>query len=175
MSRSLAEQGTAKAKEAVRIEAGLAKCRAARERDAQRRQREQERAEREREQAEHEALEQQLEEGAERRSHEVAAVLASRRRCCATGLTCRRWTRSHSSAWCASCSPPWATRPGAPGTPATTASTPSPCWETAHRNGQRLDLIDGRNLKALLLEHLGIDALTGLPKIPPGRQPSDVD
>ncbi|WP_156178563.1 restriction endonuclease [Saccharothrix sp. ST-888] len=47
-------------------------------------------------------------------------------------------------------------------------------WETVHRNGQRLDLIDGRNLKALLLEHLGIDALIGLPKLPPGWQPSDV-
>ncbi|WP_051731566.1 restriction endonuclease [Kitasatospora phosalacinea] len=47
-------------------------------------------------------------------------------------------------------------------------------WETAHRNGQRLDLIDGRNLKSLLLEHLGIDALIGLPKLPPGRQPDDI-
>ncbi|MGW4806918.1 restriction endonuclease [Kitasatospora sp. NPDC004272] len=47
-------------------------------------------------------------------------------------------------------------------------------WEIAHRNGQRLDLIDGRNLKALLLEHLGLDALIGLPKLPPGWQPGDV-
>ncbi|MFC8719549.1 restriction endonuclease [Kitasatospora sp. NPDC057198] len=46
--------------------------------------------------------------------------------------------------------------------------------EIAHRNGQRLDLIDGRNLKALLLEHLGIDALIGLPKLPPGWHPDDV-
>ncbi|GAA1226846.1 hypothetical protein GCM10009665_16740 [Kitasatospora nipponensis] len=48
-------------------------------------------------------------------------------------------------------------------------------WETAHRNGQRLDLIDGRNLKALLLEHLGVDALISLSKLPPGWQPGDVD
>ncbi|WP_199800646.1 restriction endonuclease [Streptomyces marianii] len=32
----------------------------------------------------------------------------------------------------------------------------------------RMDLIDGRGLKALLLEHLGIDALISLPKAPPG-------
>lgn len=44
--------------------------------------------------------------------------------------------------------------------------------EFAHRN--RIDLIDGRNLKALLLEHLGIDALIGLPKIPPGWQQTDL-
>ena len=36
-------------------------------------------------------------------------------------------------------------------------------WEIAHRNGQRPALIDGRNLKALLLEHLGLDALISLP------------
>ncbi|MET8680891.1 restriction endonuclease [Streptomyces sp. NPDC004647] len=38
----------------------------------------------------------------------------------------------------------------------------------------RLELIDGRNLKALLLEHLGIDALIGLPKMPPGWHPRDL-
>ncbi|MGW1529171.1 restriction endonuclease [Streptomyces sp. NPDC002159] len=38
----------------------------------------------------------------------------------------------------------------------------------------RLELIDGRRLKALLLEHLGIDALIGLPKLPPGWQPRDL-
>ncbi|MDH6134834.1 restriction system protein [Kitasatospora sp. MAA4] len=42
----------------------------------------------------------------------------------------------------------------------------------AHRH--QLDLIDGRNLKALLLDHLGIDALIGLPKIPLGWQQSDL-
>jgi restriction system protein len=43
----------------------------------------------------------------------------------------------------------------------------------AHRNG-RIHLINGRELKALLLEHLGIDALIGLPKVPPGWVPDDV-
>ncbi|MGW5768763.1 restriction endonuclease [Streptomyces longwoodensis] len=38
----------------------------------------------------------------------------------------------------------------------------------------RLELIDGRHLKSLLLEHLGIDALIGLPKLPPGWQPRDL-
>ncbi|MFF8777151.1 restriction endonuclease [Streptomyces sp. NPDC015140] len=37
----------------------------------------------------------------------------------------------------------------------------------AYRTG-RMELIDGRGLKALLLEHLGIDALISLPKTPPG-------
>ncbi|MEV3988438.1 restriction endonuclease [Streptomyces sp. NPDC049837] len=36
----------------------------------------------------------------------------------------------------------------------------------AYRTG-RMELIDGRGLKSLLLEHLGIDALIGLPKVPP--------
>ncbi|MDG5807514.1 restriction endonuclease [Streptomyces ossamyceticus] len=43
----------------------------------------------------------------------------------------------------------------------------------AHRTG-RMQLIDGRNLKALLKEHLNMDVLIGLPKTPPGWQPSDV-
>lgn len=47
-------------------------------------------------------------------------------------------------------------------------------YDIVQRNGQRLDLIDGRNLKALLLEHLGIDALIGLPKLPPGWQARDL-
>lgn len=41
------------------------------------------------------------------------------------------------------------------------------------RNG-RMELIDGRNLKAMLLEHLGLDVLIGLPKLPPGWGPQDV-
>ncbi|MBM9506812.1 restriction endonuclease [Actinacidiphila acididurans] len=45
--------------------------------------------------------------------------------------------------------------------------------EFAHRMG-RIHLINGRELKALLLEHLGIDALIGLPKVPPGWVPDDV-
>jgi hypothetical protein len=43
----------------------------------------------------------------------------------------------------------------------------------AHRNG-RMQLIDGRELKSLLKEYLGIDALLGLPKVPPGWMPQDV-
>ncbi|MFD0258925.1 restriction endonuclease [Kitasatospora indigofera] len=46
--------------------------------------------------------------------------------------------------------------------------------EIAHRSGRRPDLIDGRNLKALLLEHLGVDALVGLPKVPPGWRAGDL-
>ncbi|MGW7442025.1 restriction endonuclease [Kitasatospora sp. NPDC054795] len=46
-------------------------------------------------------------------------------------------------------------------------------YDFAHRNG-RLRLIDGRNLKALLAEHLNIDALIGLPKVPPGWQADDL-
>ncbi len=38
----------------------------------------------------------------------------------------------------------------------------------------RIQLIDGRNLKALLREHLGIDVLIGLPKLPPGWERSDI-
>lgn len=43
----------------------------------------------------------------------------------------------------------------------------------AYRTG-RMQLIDGRGLKALLQEHLGIDALIGLPKVPPGWVPEDL-
>lgn len=43
----------------------------------------------------------------------------------------------------------------------------------AARTG-RMDLITGRELKALLLEHLGLDALIGLPKLPPGWERRDV-
>jgi restriction system protein len=43
----------------------------------------------------------------------------------------------------------------------------------AHRNG-RMQLIDGRNLKALLKEYLNMDVLIGLPKTPPGWQSSDI-
>ncbi|WP_327074394.1 restriction endonuclease [Kitasatospora purpeofusca] len=46
-------------------------------------------------------------------------------------------------------------------------------YDFAHRNG-RIRLIDGRNLKALLTEHLNIDALIGLPKVPPGWQAGDL-
>ncbi|NED78709.1 restriction endonuclease, partial [Streptomyces sp. SID11233] len=43
----------------------------------------------------------------------------------------------------------------------------------AQRTG-RMQLIDGRGLKALLQEQLGIDALIGLPKVPPGWVPADL-
>ncbi|MFD3456300.1 restriction endonuclease [Streptomyces sp. NPDC058691] len=43
----------------------------------------------------------------------------------------------------------------------------------AQRTG-RMELIDGRGLKALLKEHLGIDALIGLPKLPTGWHPHDL-
>ena len=43
----------------------------------------------------------------------------------------------------------------------------------AARTG-RMDLITGRELKSLLLEHLGLDALIGLPKLPPGWERRDV-
>ncbi|MFJ9776888.1 restriction endonuclease [Kitasatospora sp. NPDC101157] len=39
-------------------------------------------------------------------------------------------------------------------------------YDLAARNGDRLFLIEGRQLKSLLLEYLGIDALIGLPKLP---------
>ncbi|MFE8017395.1 restriction endonuclease [Streptomyces antibioticus] len=45
-------------------------------------------------------------------------------------------------------------------------------WDFAPRN--RVELIDGRRLKALLLEHLGMDALIGLPRLPPGWQTRDL-
>nr|WP_279591869.1 hypothetical protein [Streptomyces sp. 846.5] len=38
----------------------------------------------------------------------------------------------------------------------------------------RMQLIEGRGLKALLKEHLGIDAIIGLPKIPRGWHPQDI-
>jgi len=43
----------------------------------------------------------------------------------------------------------------------------------AARNG-RIEIIEGRQLKSMLLEHLGLDALIGLPKLPPGWVPRDV-
>ncbi|MFF3005449.1 restriction endonuclease [Kitasatospora sp. NPDC057940] len=44
-------------------------------------------------------------------------------------------------------------------------------YDFAHRNG-RLRLIGGRNLKTLLAEHLNIDALIGLPKVPRAGRPA---
>ncbi|GHG29502.1 hypothetical protein GCM10017667_78810 [Streptomyces filamentosus] len=54
----------------------------------------------------------------------------------------------------------------------TTAWFGKASWDFAPRN--RVELIDGRHLKALLLEHLGIDALIGLPKLPPNWQARDL-
>ncbi|WP_228924550.1 restriction endonuclease [Streptomyces sp. DH7] len=54
----------------------------------------------------------------------------------------------------------------------TTAWFGKASWDFAPRN--RVELIDGRHLKSLLLGHLGIDALIGLPKLPPGWQTRDL-
>ncbi|MGW7441958.1 restriction endonuclease [Kitasatospora sp. NPDC054795] len=43
-------------------------------------------------------------------------------------------------------------------------------YDTAAGKGERLHLVDGRELKSLLLEYLGVDALIGLPKLPRGWQ-----
>jgi restriction system protein len=44
----------------------------------------------------------------------------------------------------------------------------------AARNGSRIEIIEGRQLKYLLKEHLGLDALIGLPQVPPGWDQSDI-
>jgi Restriction endonuclease len=44
----------------------------------------------------------------------------------------------------------------------------------AAANG-RIQIIEGRNLKALLKEHLGLDVLIGLPNIPPGWTNHDLN
>lgn len=54
----------------------------------------------------------------------------------------------------------------------TTAWFGKSSWGFAARN--RVELIDGRHLKSLLLEHLGIDALIGLPKLPPNWETRDL-
>lgn len=43
----------------------------------------------------------------------------------------------------------------------------------AARNG-RIEIIEGRQLKALLLEYLELDALISLPKLPPDWTQSDI-
>lgn len=45
--------------------------------------------------------------------------------------------------------------------------------EFATRNG-RIEIIEGRHLKSLLREHLGLDVLIGLPKLPPGWKRSEL-
>ena len=44
----------------------------------------------------------------------------------------------------------------------------------AARNGSRIEIIEGRHLKSLLRQHLGLDALIGLPKLPPGWERHEV-
>jgi restriction system protein len=44
----------------------------------------------------------------------------------------------------------------------------------AARNGSRIEIIEGRHLKSLLKEHLGLDVLIGLPKLPPGWERHEV-
>lgn len=43
----------------------------------------------------------------------------------------------------------------------------------AARNG-RIEIIEGRHLKSMLLEHLGLDVLISLPKLPPDWEPGDI-
>jgi restriction system protein len=44
----------------------------------------------------------------------------------------------------------------------------------AARNGNRIQIIEGRELKHLLREHLDIDALISLPKLPPGWEQHEI-
>ena len=44
----------------------------------------------------------------------------------------------------------------------------------AARNGNRIQIIEGRELKHVLREHLDIDALISLPKLPPGWEQHDI-
>jgi restriction system protein len=44
----------------------------------------------------------------------------------------------------------------------------------AARNGSRIEIIEGRHLKSLLREHLGLDVLIGLPTLPPGWERHEI-
>lgn len=44
----------------------------------------------------------------------------------------------------------------------------------AARNGSRIEIIEGRQLRYLLKEHLGLDVLISLPKLPPGWDQTDI-
>jgi restriction system protein len=44
----------------------------------------------------------------------------------------------------------------------------------AARNGSRIEIIEGRQLRYLLKEHLGLDVLISLPKLPPGWHQTDI-
>nr|WP_281398641.1 restriction endonuclease [Saccharopolyspora gloriosae] len=45
--------------------------------------------------------------------------------------------------------------------------------EFAQRSG-RIELIDGRNLRSLLKDHMNLDVLIGLPKLPRGWENADI-
>jgi len=44
----------------------------------------------------------------------------------------------------------------------------------AARNGSRIEIIEGRHLKSLLREHLGLDVLISLPNLPPGWERHEI-
>ena len=44
----------------------------------------------------------------------------------------------------------------------------------AARNGSRIQIIEGRQLKYMLKEHLGLDALISLPRLPPDWEQQDI-
>ena len=44
----------------------------------------------------------------------------------------------------------------------------------AARNGSRIEIIEGRQLKYMLKEHLGLDVLISLPRLPPGWEQQDI-
>jgi len=44
----------------------------------------------------------------------------------------------------------------------------------AARSDSRIEIIEGRQLKVLLKEHLGLDVLIGLPRLPPSWEQRDV-
>ena len=44
----------------------------------------------------------------------------------------------------------------------------------AARNGSRIQIIEGRQLKYMLKEHLDLDVLISLPKLPPDWEQQDI-
>ena len=49
-----------------------------------------------------------------------------------------------------------------------------PSRDFAARNGSRIEIIEGRQLKYMLKEHLGLDVLISLSKLPPGWEHHDI-
>lgn len=47
-------------------------------------------------------------------------------------------------------------------------------WDFAARYGSRIEIIEGRQLRYLLKEHLELDVLISLPKLPPGWHQTDI-